>query len=356
MSKTFDTRVLVILASVRPVRVGDQVLRWWLDATERTVDDLGIRLDVADLREVHLPMDDEPHPPHDRVYLHEHTRAWSAMVADADAFVVITSEHNHAIPASLKNAFDHLAGEWGGKPVAWVGYGNSSSGTRALLSGKQVTTTLGMPSVGADVLIRLLDWPEGVMPEDPARDAVAAGSLVQLVAAARATRPLRAVVTAVEGLPPDLVVSRAEVADVDDLLVLQRCCWVDEALANDTLDLAALREGPGDVEESVRTRSVLVVRRGARLVAAVQSWRHGDDLWVGRLMVAPGQRGRGVASALLRHVEASAPSGTRRMRLSTGESSAANLALYDRHGFVRLDGQDGVARLVKDLEVVEATG
>lgn len=356
MSKNFDTRVLVILASVRPVRVGDQVLRWWLDATEQAVDDLGIRLEVADLREVHLPMDDEPHPPRDRVYRHEHTRAWSATVADADAFVVITSEHNHAIPASLKNAFDHLAAEWGGKPVAWVGYGNSSSGTRALLSGKQVTTTLGMPSVGVDVLVRLLDWSGGVMPEDPARDAVAVGSLTRLVATARATRPLRAAGVAVEGLPPDLVASRAEVADVDDLLVLQRCCWVDEAIANDTLDLSALREGPGDVEESVRTRSVLAVRRGGRLVAAVQSWVHGDDLWVGRLMVAPDQRGRGVASALLRHVESSAPAGVRRLRLSTGERSDANLALYARHGFVRVDGQGGVARLVKDLVVVEATG
>lgn len=356
MSKSDQVRVLVILASVRPVRAGDQVLRWWLDATSPVLSSVGARVDVADLRDVRLPMDDEPDAPHQGVYAQEHTRAWSARVAAADAFLVITSEHNHAIPASLKNAFDHLASEWGGKPVAWVGYGNTSSGTRALVSGKQVTTTLGMPSVGSDVLVRLLDWPDGVMVQDPARDEIAVGSLVELVRVARALRPLRVVPVPVHGLPADLVASRAGVGDVDELVALQRCCWVDEAIANDMWTLAPLREGPGAVEDAVRERSVLVVRRGARLVASVQSWPVGDDLWIGRLMVAPDQRGRGVASALLRHVESAAPAGTRRLRLSTGERSEANLALYARQGFVRADGQDGVVRLVKRREARSAVG
>ena len=40
---------------------------------------------------------------------------------------------------------------------------------------------------------------------------------------------------------------RASAVDAPELLVLQRCCWVDEAVANDTLDVPALHETLGDV-------------------------------------------------------------------------------------------------------------
>ena len=35
--------------------------------------------------------------------------------------------------------------------------------------------------------------------------------------------------------------------DAAELLVLQRCCWVDEAIANDTLDIGALHESLDDI-------------------------------------------------------------------------------------------------------------
>ncbi|WP_078865769.1 NADPH-dependent FMN reductase [Streptomyces sp. NRRL S-1448] len=40
-----------------------------------------------------------------------------------DAYVVVTPEYNTAPPAALTNAIDYLYAEWGGKPVAYVGYG-----------------------------------------------------------------------------------------------------------------------------------------------------------------------------------------------------------------------------------------
>ena len=40
---------------------------------------------------------------------------------------------------------------------------------------------------------------------------------------------------------------RATASDAAELLVLQRCCWVDEALANETLDIPAFHESLDDV-------------------------------------------------------------------------------------------------------------
>ena len=51
---------------------------------------------------------DEPNHPRLRQYTKEHTKAWSAQVEAADAFVFVTPEYNFGIPAPLKNAIDYL--------------------------------------------------------------------------------------------------------------------------------------------------------------------------------------------------------------------------------------------------------
>lgn len=55
-------------------------------------------------------------------------------IADADAVLVVTPEHNRSIPAVLKNAIDWAArpsgkGVWGGKPVAIIGTSPGGVGT-----------------------------------------------------------------------------------------------------------------------------------------------------------------------------------------------------------------------------------
>jgi NAD(P)H-dependent FMN reductase/ribosomal protein S18 acetylase RimI-like enzyme len=342
-------RVLAIVASVRPVRRADAVLEWWLSTVADHAAALDAHLEVADLRDIHLPFDDEPEEPTTGRYMHEHTRRWSRTVAAADAFVIITSEHNHSMPASLKNAFDHLAAEWAGKPTAWVSYGNTSAGTRSLLAAKQVATTLGMTSVPGDISLRPAEWQGDSLPADADRDRRAVRALGRLVAYAEALRPLRMPRVRVPGLAPGLVAGIAEPADAAELLVLQRCCWVDEAIANDTLDIAALHDGLEDVVQAIATRTVIVVRRGSRLVAAVQAWPQGQDWRIGRLMVAPDQRRRGVARALLRHAESLRPPAASRITLGTGIHSTANIALYESEGFVPVSESADAVELAKDV-------
>ena len=58
--------------------------------------------------------------------------AWARTVAAADGYVFVTAEYNHGYPGVLKNAIDHLHGEWRRKPVAFVGYGGPGGGIRAV--------------------------------------------------------------------------------------------------------------------------------------------------------------------------------------------------------------------------------
>lgn len=134
----------VVVASTRPGRQGPAVARW---VAERAELHGGLEVELVDLAEIALPLLDEPHHPRLGTYLHQHTRDWSATVARADVFVLVTPEYNHSFPATLKNALDYLSAEWADKAVALVSYGGVASGARAVAALKPVLGALRMVPV-----------------------------------------------------------------------------------------------------------------------------------------------------------------------------------------------------------------
>ena len=134
-------------------------------------------------------------------------------------------------------------------------------------------------------------------------------------------------------------------ADAAEVLVLQRCCWVTEAIRNDTLAIPPLHETLDDVRGWIGTAWVL--RDGPRLIGAVRATLDGDAWRIGRLMVAPDRRGEGLGRALLAHVESAAPQGARRFALFTGRRSLQNLGQYERAGYVRTAADEQVVHLEK---------
>jgi NAD(P)H-dependent FMN reductase len=137
-------KLLVIVASTRPGRVGRPVADWFV---ERAVEHGGFEVELADLAEIDLPLLDEPAHPATGQYIHQHTKGWSARVAAADAFVYVMPEYNHSYNAALKNAIDYLNREWAYKPVGLVSYGGVSGGLRAVQALKPVISALRMTPV-----------------------------------------------------------------------------------------------------------------------------------------------------------------------------------------------------------------
>ncbi|MFC7546289.1 GNAT family N-acetyltransferase [Plantactinospora sp. GCM10030261] len=331
--------ILVIVASTRPGRLAPAITDWFVRATLPETADRGITVDIADLADIGLPLLDEPEHPASGHYLHQHTRAWSRRVAAADAFVIVTPEYNYGMPAVLKNAVDFLYQEWAWKPVAFVSYGNTSAGTRSVQMTKQVVTTLKMMPIGATVALRIADSiRDGQVVESTRLDEAARAMLRELTRVASVMRSLRTDTDTdagdgVAGPVDGLSLARAHADDLAELLVLQRCCWVQEALANDTLDLQPLRETLDDLRASLSTWQVWCVRRNGRLVAAVRARDHAGTWLIGRLMVAPDQTGNGIGSWLLSYVEQQAPAGVARYDLFTGHRSTRNIELYERAGY-----------------------
>jgi NAD(P)H-dependent FMN reductase len=121
-------RLMVVIASTRPGRIGLPVGEWIVGQAEAHG---GFDVDLADLAEIALPFMDEPNHPRLKHYTQPHTWAWSERVDSADAFVFVFPEYNHGLNAPLKNALDFLYQEWAHKPAGLVTYGGIAAGSRS---------------------------------------------------------------------------------------------------------------------------------------------------------------------------------------------------------------------------------
>ena len=134
-------KLKIIVASTRPGRKGIAVAKWFFEIAKKHSEFDSTLLDLA---EINLPFLDEPNHPRLQQYQHDHTKRWSAMINEADAFVIVTPEYNHGFPAPLKNALDFLLHEWAYKPVGFVAYGGIAGGTRSMQMLKPVLTGMKM--------------------------------------------------------------------------------------------------------------------------------------------------------------------------------------------------------------------
>jgi ribosomal protein S18 acetylase RimI-like enzyme len=139
------------------------------------------------------------------------------------------------------------------------------------------------------------------------------------------------------GAPAGVVVRPAVVGDAGEVLTLQRAAFVAEAQRYGDPSLPPLREDLAAVRAALSAADVvaLVAVRGTRLVGAVRLRVDGHLGHVGRLAVAPDQERQGIGTHLLAAVEAAAPQHVTEFRLFTGGDSAANVARYERAGYVR---------------------
>ncbi len=325
----------------------------WLTTTMApTAAEHSVQIVPVSLADVGLPFLDEEEHPSTGIYRNEHTKRWSAIVDAADGFVVVTPEYNYGMPATFKNALDYLSKEWAWKPIGFVSYGNTSAGTRSVQHAKQVVTTLRLVPLGATLAIRIGEAVEnGRLRPDAHRDQAAGRLLEELVRVSHALRPLREREqnATAPGPLPGSYLRRMDPCDAGQVAVLQRCCWVDEAITNDTLTIPALKESLEDVEAWLTTWHTWGLWQDARLVGMVRA-RRVDDAWhVGRLGVVPDLRGRGLGSWLVRVAEEAREPDCRSIVLFTGARSATNIRRYESAGYQRVAGthEAGAVRLDK---------
>lgn len=151
-------RIAVLVGSTRPGRKSRMVADWVATVARDlpSVRAAEAVVEVVDIEEACLPLLDEPIPPVFGAYQHDHSRAWSQTVARFDAFVIVTPEYNHSVPAALKNAIDYLYAEWNFAPVGFVGFG-LTGGVRAVEHLRQIMTEVKALPTGSQVALSVFE-------------------------------------------------------------------------------------------------------------------------------------------------------------------------------------------------------
>ena len=182
----------IIIASTRPSRIGGAVGDWFIPIAESHG---GFTVERVDLREIALPLIDEPDHPMKQSYEHDHTKAWSATITRGDAYVFVTPEYDFSPPASLLNAIQCLAKEWMFKPVGLVSYGGVSAGLRSANTLRIIATANSMMPLPGAVSIpfagKLIDTESKRFEPGEVQDKAAASMLGELVRWEKAMRVLR---------------------------------------------------------------------------------------------------------------------------------------------------------------------
>ena len=126
----------IIVGSTRPDRAADAVAGWVVD---RALEHPAFTVEVLDLRDWSLPffaetretVGDFANPTyHDPI-----VKRWNTKISEGDAYLFITPEYNHSVPAVLKNAIDSVFASYAfrNKPAAFVGYSAGlAAGVRAV--------------------------------------------------------------------------------------------------------------------------------------------------------------------------------------------------------------------------------
>src|SRR5438477_2115605 len=144
-------KVGIITGSTRPNRRSPDVGAWVLDIARKRND---AEYELVDIVDFALPLLDEPMPPAMGQYQQPHTKRWAAKIASLDAFIFVSPEYNHGIPAALKNAIDFLFAEWNHKAAGFVSYGGAG-GARAVEQLRLVLAEVQMATVRNQVLLSM---------------------------------------------------------------------------------------------------------------------------------------------------------------------------------------------------------
>jgi NAD(P)H-dependent FMN reductase len=151
------SKLQIIIGSTRPGRAADLVAPWVIGTAQAHGE---FEVEVLDLRDWPLPIFAETRESignfNDPTYSTPIVRSWNRKIAEADAYVVVTPEYNHSVPAVLKNAIDSVFVSFAfrQKPIVAVGYsGGISGGVRAIEHLAQIVVEAEMVPLRTAVVV-----------------------------------------------------------------------------------------------------------------------------------------------------------------------------------------------------------
>jgi GNAT superfamily N-acetyltransferase len=127
---------------------------------------------------------------------------------------------------------------------------------------------------------------------------------------------------------------RAEYADLQRILDIQKAAYVSEATIYNDFSIPPLQQTLEGLQDEFKTSTVLKVTMGSDIVGSVRLQLKGSIVLLGRLIVDPPHQGKGIGTALLEAANSIFPK-AKCIELFTGSLSVRNIRFYERHGYIK---------------------
>lgn len=127
-------------------------------------------------------------------------------------------------------------------------------------------------------------------------------------------------------------IAKAGFEDLKEILALQKEAFRTEAELHGNYDIEPLKQTYESISRDFDTYTFLKVTFENRIIGSVKSRSDKGTVWVGKLIVSPAFRRKGLGKMLLAEVEKLHPDATRFL-LFTAASSIQNIRLYESVGY-----------------------
>ena len=134
------------------------------------------------------------------------------------------------------------------------------------------------------------------------------------------------------GVLESLIIERAAKRDAQRILSLQRSAYVSEAEIYGDWDIPPLHQTLSEtIDEFEQSVALKAIAHGV-IVGSVRGRLASGTCFIGKLIVHPDYRNRGIGTRLMRSIEETFAC-ARRFELFTGHLSSKNLHLYQKLGY-----------------------
>lgn len=129
-----------------------------------------------------------------------------------------------------------------------------------------------------------------------------------------------------------MLVEHASLEDAEEILALQKLAYLSEAGIYQDYSIPPLTQTPEQIAEDFAKQVVLKVCVDGKIVGSVRGYTEEGACHIGRLIVHPDFRKRGIGALLMKEIELYFEHASR-FELFTGHRSEGNLRLYRRLGY-----------------------
>jgi lactoylglutathione lyase len=153
----------------------------------------------------------------------------------------------------------------------------------------------------------------------------------------------------------DFIISTAALEDLENILYLQKCCYLSEAETINEYNIQPLKQTLNEIRKEFEQQVILKLEYKNKIIGSVRAYEKDTSCYIGKLIVDSEFQNMGLGRKLLLAIEEQF-SKVKRYELFTGQKSEKNLYLYNKIGYkafksVEFDGH-GMVFLEKKNEDV----